>query len=240
MLPSCGTIYIIMSDIHTVPRASNLSFYPCLVFSLERGQSQSHSALSCHSGGTASGLPYWWCFPLQFIPWLCCHMLVWENKFPHNYLTISYTNRPVFQSSRDYYGSSFTRLTLSAFALTGHNLPWDLSDLSYNLLSFYSRPHADALNLSSACLLVPRETWPLTSVSFLEWSCSLDIITYSVLFLTTLMTWSWIQCILTYGSYIFFVVLHSCYIYIHIYTLVHLCQSVHNFNFPVYFWTLLF
>jgi len=84
-------------------------------------------------------------------------MLVWENaKLPSSLpdLTIIVLN---FKAPESITVSNLSDLPYT-FALTGHNPPWDLSDLWYNLRSFYSRPHADAPNLLSACLLVSHET----------------------------------------------------------------------------------
>lgn len=83
VLPSCGTIYIIMSDIHTVLRASNLSFYPWLVFSLEWGKDQSCSALPCH-------LLIVWLFCLQVLFRWDCIWLTLLMAFPYPLVMLPY------------------------------------------------------------------------------------------------------------------------------------------------------
>lgn len=59
-----------------------------------------------------------------------------------------------------------------SFALTGHNLPWDFSDLSHNLLSIYYRPHTD----------VPKPVFSLSSSSSWDLTFNLSIISWVIMF----------------------------------------------------------
>lgn len=93
-------------------------------------------------------------YPLVMLPYWSGRM----HNFPHHYLTIYQYVLLIVLPFKSPETIEVSYLLDLPFALTGHNLPWDLSDLWYNLRSFYCRPHADTPNLPLACLIVPHET----------------------------------------------------------------------------------
>lgn len=136
-----------------------------------------------------------------------------EINFPYNYLTVyQYLIQIVlpFRAPKTIAVAHLPEIPWLA-------LPWLDTIYPGIFLTFHiicsasTTGHMQMLpNLSSACLLVPHETWPLTSVLFLEWSCSLCA------FNITLMTWVGfiffplhMEVLLWKGGRLFHGILHS-------------------------------
>lgn len=96
VLPSCGIIYILMSDIHTEPRAQKHFRHARtlrLVFVLEWGQYQNHSGFCCYL------LIDWLCFACKSC-WRDCILLTLLMVIPYAIYTLVMLPMSVWENAK--------------------------------------------------------------------------------------------------------------------------------------------